>query len=165
MKKIILAFMAGVIIGWVAGSPSFTRTRDENRSSDTDSATSSQKSPESPAAPSTVTTTHTAPVTLTVPDEQEVGTSVEVTNLETSYSLWAVVYQNEGGVPGRVLGAARFFPGRSEGHIELLRMTLPNLTYFVGLAEDTPSHSFSVHSNLPIRGEDGKQVMVLFTAR
>jgi len=103
--------------------------------------------------------------TISVPTPQNAGTSVAVSSISAEGAVWAVVYEDINGKVGNALGAARFTPPYAGGSIELLRSTLPNLTYFVGLTADTPDHTFSIKTNAPILGQDGNQVMTQFAAQ
>lgn len=102
--------------------------------------------------------------TISVPSPQQAGTTVTVSNLSASTPVWAVVYEDNNGTVGRALGAHLVPKGQTSTTVTLLRTTLPNLSYYVGLVADTSSHTFSLHVNQPILGADGKQVMASFTA-
>ena len=103
--------------------------------------------------------------TITVPSTQNAGLSVEVSSLSASDAVWVVVYEDNNGKVGNALGAARFTPARTSGTVELIRSTLPNLTYFVGLTADTPDHTFSIKANTPILDTNGNQIMTQFAAQ
>ncbi|MGH7141692.1 MAG: hypothetical protein ACREGH_03610 [Minisyncoccia bacterium] len=179
-------FIAGLIVGlliawaWVdlrapktsgtsamgSSSDQFTITQNsggetasqENNSAQSGAQTETGSTPTAPAGVSL------ANASLTVPPRQDAGNEVAVTGITASQPVWAVVYEDDNGAPGVVLGAARFAASHS-GTVSLLRSTLPGLTYFVGLVGDTPDHSYNVNVNAPILGSNGKQVMTQFTAQ
>ena len=99
-------------------------------------------------------------------DMQPAGMTVAVDGIVTAEPIWAVVYEtNEDGTAGRVLGAARFTPEQVSGTIELLRTTLPNLHYFVGLVADSADRTYVYGQNAPLLGADGNQVGASFSAQ
>ncbi len=124
------------------------------------SSSSTASSPSSASPAGTMTND-----SLEVPTPQNAGTSVAVSSITADGPVWAVVYEDNNGKVGNALGAARFTPPHTEGTIELLRTTLPNLTYFVGLTADTPDHTFSIKTNAPILDQSGNQVMTQFAAQ
>ena len=68
--------------------------------------------------------------TLTIED-QKAGFSVAIEKVSVSVPTWVVVYANDSGKPGRILGAQLFFPSDESGRVTLLRATEAGQMYLV----------------------------------
>jgi len=178
--KIAMAFAGGLIVGWVITWGWFdVRHAGESmvsESSQTQTQTTAQMATQSASTAAAGNGMQSASMgpslqsvvandSVVVPTQQNAGTSVTVSSISATDAVWAVVYEYSNGVLGRVLGAARFTPQRTNGSIDLLRATLPNLQYAVALDADTPDHSFSIKTNAPIVDSTGARVMTQFTAQ
>ncbi len=171
----IIGLIVGCLVTWVwigmrasksetpasGGSPSLSTGSTTAAGTSSSSAGGAQTG----VASSGIGSTAASNDTITVPTPQNAGTSVEVSSISASDTVWAVVYEDINGSVGNALGAARFTTARTSGSIELIRTTLPNLTYFVGLTEDTPDHTFSIKTNKPILDANGNQIMTQFAAQ
>ena len=104
-------------------------------------------------------------LSLMVPAIQAAGFKVALSKVVVQKPLWAVVYENRSGVAGNALGAHLFFSTTEGGSIELLRTTVAGQTYFVGTSLDNGNRTFSLTSDTPTVGADGKAVLVEFKAQ
>ena len=180
-RNVTIAFIIGVIVGallmWAwqdtrQATPSNTASSGTN-SSNTLAVTGATDTTSGSASGAVAMNSNTPSAsdgqqstdTITVVSPQPAGTVVTVGNISATDDVWAVVYEYQNGMMGRALGAARFTTDRRSGTIELMRATLPNLTYAVALTADSPDHSFTLHQNAPLLGADGKQIMTQFTAQ
>ncbi|HEX8994134.1 MAG TPA: hypothetical protein VF803_02680 [Candidatus Paceibacterota bacterium] len=150
--------VAGIVIGLIVGSTWSSVHKNTTGSMPAQTAsTTTQKVSQQPASH-----VDESGATIVTPAIQDPGTSVTITALSIRGPVWAVVYEDNDGVPGRILGAGRFTPDRTSGTIELERMTLPGLTYFVGLTYDSADHTFSTDNNPPILDRDGERILTRF---
>jgi len=169
-------FIIGLVIGWLLtwmwfdlrgprkANPTPTGTDSASLSTDQTASSASALTKtlaNNAAAPTPLTSNDT----IVIPPTQDVGTTVTVSSISTKDPVWAVVYEDAGGKAGNSLGAARFTPDRSNGTIELLRSTLPGLTYFVGLVADTADHTFDRHANAVLVDQNGDQILTQFVAQ
>jgi hypothetical protein len=102
-----------------------------------------------------------------VSSPQAAGFAVAVSRVVVSQPTWVVVYEDHAGVPGNALGAELFLPqsgnAAQSGTVELLRGTLPGLTYLAGEALDDGDKIFSLNSDKPVRDAQGNPVLIEFT--
>ncbi|MDE2213197.1 MAG: hypothetical protein KGJ34_01540 [Patescibacteria group bacterium] len=174
--RAVFIFLAGLIIGGLLtwswfdlrspSTPASAGTSSSSITSNLSASSSSTSVP--PQGTSTSSGTPAGIVTsdsFTVPSPQAAGTLVTISDLSANDTVWAVVYEDNNGVPGRALGAARLTTAQTNGTIELLRATLPNLNYFVGLTADTPEHTFQIQTNAPILNQSGQRILVEFQAQ
>lgn len=106
---------------------------------------------------------------ITVASGQEPGPTVSVSNVNVDKPTWVVIYDNESGAPGRVLGAQLFFPvsvgGETSGTVSLLRSTLAGHSYLAGERVDNGDHKYSQQTDNPVTDASGKQVTVQFSVK
>jgi hypothetical protein len=69
---------------------------------------------------------------------QMVGVAVTL-----SAASWVAVHEEIDGIPGSILGAARFDAGTSAGNVRLLRATEPGRQYFVRVYRDDGDREFN----------------------
>ena len=100
---------------------------------------------------------------LIVPSPQQAGQSVIVTQAAVSSPTWVVVYENQGGAPGNVLGAQLFYTS-GPGIVTLLRGTEAGQTYYVGRSVDNGDHKYTKADDKPALNTDGSMQTVTFTA-
>jgi len=77
---------------------------------------------------------------------------------------WVVIYEDEAGEPGNILGAQLFDPliGTS-GHVELLRSTFAGNSYYAILQLDNGNRQFDYQDDLVLRdSESGKIIITKF---
>lgn len=178
-QGIVWSFIAGIIIGFLLGWSWFgAKGSTPANNGATDTSTPSVNDGSAAAAPGSDTTgsssaagtveqgSLTSSASVTVPSPQDAGMTVEVSSIAADAPVWAVVYEDNNGKPGNALGAARFPVGKTSGSIELLRTTLPNLTYFVGLTGDSADqHTFSTKGNTPLVDDSGNRILTQFTVK
>ncbi|HUD02591.1 MAG TPA: hypothetical protein VMR46_01035 [Candidatus Paceibacterota bacterium] len=161
----IAGIIIGALVGWgIAGShrgtPAMVATSTEMAATSTSSATS-----QNTTAPTLGTTDMSGDFVVSSP--QASGFAVAVSRVVVSQPTWVVVYEDHAGVPGNALGAELFLPqsgnAAQSGTVELLRGTLPGLTYLAGEALDDGDKIFSLASDKPVRDAQGNPVLVEFT--
>lgn len=124
--------------------------------SETDTGTSSAQSAASPATPTTgIVAVH----------DQAAGSSVLVDSVEVpTPGVWVAVAELKSGELGNILGAARVTAPASQVLVNLLRPTVPQMTYAVVLYRDNGDGSFDPKSDsVYVDFETGERVVALFT--
>jgi len=97
--------------------------------------------------------------------DQNAGYAVIVQNAQVADTDWVAVQEEKQGMPGNVLGAARFVDGARMGTVELLRQTIPGKTYFVSIYKDEGNSSFSKSGDVQVKDPDGRALYVSFVAK
>lgn len=99
---------------------------------------------------------------IDVASPQSAGQSVSINRVTVSQPTWVVVYDNNAGKPGNVLGAQLFFTSTG-GAVTLLRPTMAGKTYFIGRAIDDGDRKFQKVSDSIVADANGNPVLVTFT--
>lgn len=98
-------------------------------------------------------------------NDQAPGLSVAVRMAAFVRDGWVVVHENDGGKPGRILGAKRFSSGQGQsGVVELLRPTAEGNVYFAMLHDDDGDRQFDHIKDLPLRDPQGNMIFMRFVA-
>ncbi|HLP44102.1 MAG TPA: hypothetical protein VK145_02375 [Candidatus Nanoarchaeia archaeon] len=94
--------------------------------------------------------------------DQGAGDVVTVASVETDAVAWVAIRDNNNGVMGNILGAARIDAGASNNIVvSLLRSTMPNKSYFVTLYADNGDRMFDHKSDM-IMVADGAPISQIF---
>lgn len=157
----------GVVVAWgwsALRNSSDTVATNGNTPAATNSTTSSTKTTKNDT---TSTASVAAGVTLDSTDiditsPQRAGQSVIINSMSVSRPTWVVVYDNNAGKPGNVLGAQLFFTSTS-GIVTLLRPTMAGKSYFIGRAVDDGDRKFQKASDKVVTDANGNAVLVPFT--
>lgn len=97
--------------------------------------------------------------------DQEPGNVVVVEKLSLKEASWVVIYEDENGEPGNILGAGIFNEGTVSGSVELLRATESGKDYYAVIHFDNGDRQFDYLTDLVDRDETtGKLVLVKFRA-
>ncbi len=94
---------------------------------------------------------------------QRGGFSVTLESIAVSAPTWAVIYDDEEGMPGNALGARLFHSGEVVGPVRLLRATEKGRKYFVGLQTDDGDRKFELHGDAQVIDAEGRSVLSSFT--
>jgi len=79
---------------------------------------------------------------------------------------WVAIHEDNGGKPGKILGAQLFSAGKHDaGTVDLLRATTAGGVYYAMLHVDDGDHAFDALKDMPVSGADGNPVMAKFTAK
>ena len=98
-------------------------------------------------------------VSLTVSD-QNFGTPVSVDSVVLDRTSWVVVYEDNAGVPGSILGAHVYDKGTvTDAQITLLRSTVPELIYYVKIHADDGDRAFDFKKDLAVVDESGQELV------
>ena len=96
--------------------------------------------------------------------DQKPGSEVVVAMAHFDEPGWVVVYENNDGVLGRILGAQLFDKGEHPGVVSLLRPTIVGSTYTVVASTDDGDRRFDLSNDMPIKDAEGAMIMVRFLA-
>ncbi len=96
-------------------------------------------------------------------DDQPAGTIVAIA-VKIEKESWAVIHEDVGGKPGKILGAQFFPAGTHLGKIELLRGTDAGKKYYAMLHADDGDRAFDYTTDLPLKDMAGEPIMHAFMA-
>ncbi|MDO8548221.1 MAG: hypothetical protein Q7R71_00945 [bacterium] len=106
---------------------------------------------------------------LSIASGQEAGTTVAVSHVSVEEPTWVIIYDDEGGFPGKALGAQLFFPpsdgGETSGTVSLIRNTLPGHRYLAGERVDDGDHTFSSQNDTLVTTANGNALTIQFTIK
>jgi hypothetical protein len=114
---------------------------------------------ESPA----VVDTDTA-INRIVMSDQYPGNVVYLSSVQVSADSWVVVQTDNAGLPGKVIGSAKFKAGISPGKITLTQPMVDGATYYAVIYSDNGGASFDATKNTPVRDSKGNVIMKVFKA-
>jgi hypothetical protein len=100
--------------------------------------------------------------------DQSAGSVVTVTLVTLTERGWVVVYEDNNGALGNILGAKRLEAGTNLAPVTLLRNTVPSMKYYVVLHSDNGNGTFDYISSkrtadLPLADENGMPIMATFS--
>jgi len=109
----------------------------------------------------------TEPVTVTGVElgvsDQNFGDSVVLDTVNIDRTSWVVVFEDNDGVPGSILGAQLYDAGLIEdGAVSLLRDTVAESTYYVKVHSDDGDRSFDFTKDVAYLDQAGNEVMTTF---
>lgn len=162
-----VVWIVGAVVVCVIAALIFIGQRDKSESIGSNATTTATKTERKTDAtePTTVTPVIGSMEGLTVPSPQDAGMEVLVEVASVPAPTWIVVYENNNGKPGNVLGAAFFTQTISSDSISLLRGTQPGRTYFVGKTHDDGDRKYALDIDPVVRDDEGNPVLVEFTTR
>jgi len=162
-----VVWIVGAVVVCVIAALIFIGQRDKSGSTGSNATTTATKTERKTDAtePTTVTPVVGSMEGLTVPSPQDAGMEVLVEVESVPAPTWIVVYENNNGKPGNVLGAAFFTQTISSDSISLLRGTQPGRTYFVGKTHDDGDRKYALDVDPVVRDDEGNPVLVEFTTR
>ena len=173
-KVTILVFLIGIVVGF--GSASLWLRRSKNLAALKEMTPAvSEEAPAGGAGDKTAENTLNTSLaavsaafsggknSLAV-DNQKAGDRVAVSSVTLEKDAWVAVHEDDGGKPGRILGAQRFLAGTHSGAVDLLRGTVAGGMYYAMLHADDGDHAFDVAKDVPIKDAGGDPVMAKFTA-
>ncbi len=96
--------------------------------------------------------------------DQPAGNIVNVLGLSLTDNHWVAVYDDQGGHPGWIHGAARVHAGDTSAQIEMLRAIDAGGKYYVAILGDDGDETFNRLTDLPPLTPD-KVVIVSFKAQ
>ena len=175
-KITVLVFLIGIVVGFGSASLWLRRNKNINTASENTPAVSgelpagaSADKAASAMGDSSLAEASKALSALSGAKEsiaahnQPAGDAVSINSINSEQGAWVAVHEDEGGKPGRILGAQFFLAGNHSGIVDLLRATAENKIYYAMLHRDDGDHVFDTAKDLPIKDEDGNPVMAKFT--
>ena len=147
---------------------STTSGSDTNATSNTDNSQTSGNTGTNTGASNTQTAsqpTTAGGASFTVPSPQAAGATVNVDNLNLSAPTWVIVYDDDNGKPGNILGATLLFPTDKSGLVYLLRATIPGTTYLASAAVDNGDKAFNLKDESVVTDSSGQQMWITFQTR
>lgn len=114
---------------------------------------------ESPA----VVDTDTA-INRIVMSDQYPGNVVYLSSVQVSADSWVVIQTDNAGLPGKVIGSAKFKTGINPGKITLTQPMVDGGTYYAVIYSDNGGASFDATKNTPVKDSKGNVIMKVFKA-
>lgn len=108
--------------------------------------------------------TDTTAVNRIVMSDQYPGNVVYLSSVQVSAPSWVVIHADNVGVPGKVLGQAKFEPGINPGKITLTQPMVDGATYYAVIYNDIAESAFDVTKNTPLKDSKGQVIMKVFKA-
>lgn len=100
---------------------------------------------------------------LLVVEDQNFGETVVVNSVAIDRTSWIVVFEDNDGVAGSILGAQLYDAGEIiDGSISLLRGTIADSLYYVKVHSDDGDRQFDFTKDVPYLDESGIEVMTTF---
>lgn len=97
--------------------------------------------------------------------DQPAGLRVIIDKLTVDQNSWVAIHEDIDGVPGNILGAARFDAGEYEDEVvNLLRNTEEGSTYYAMIYADDGDKEFDHEKDLPVTGSQDTPIMDVFRA-
>jgi len=167
-KKVYLVGVLCLLIGFGVGYLVFADKSDsgelENDDSDTTDVTDATKDD---SALGSATTVVVDPIVVTstsiTVEDQNFGDSVIIKSLNLGITAWVVVYEDNAGVPGSILGAHIYDAGEiANAPIALLRGTNADSVYYVKVQGDDGDRVFDYKKDVPVVDGSGKEIMSTF---
>lgn len=153
--KMIIAFLVGIIIGFLGTWVSMREPADKIANVDINDEIS-----EDDEASGAVLSDRNA---ILVRD-QKAGTNVDIELVTLENVGWVVIHEDNNGALGNALGAQLFDVGKSKGVVELLRGTEAGKTYYATIRQDDGDHAFDLTKDILLLDEAGNPIQVKFKA-
>ncbi len=97
-------------------------------------------------------------------DDQNPGKIVVVSQVFLNSPAWVVIYENNNGTPGNLLGARLFEKGNNSGIIQLLGSMKVNGSYLAVVQTDNGDGVIDIKKDPILKGTDGKNIQAAFKA-
>ncbi len=164
-KKMIVVAILGVLIGFGIG---FLVFGTGNAGSNDEALEDADTMMEDEYMADTHSDTPAEPVTLETEvvlavEDQNFGDTVAVSALSLDRTSWVVVFEDNEGVPGSILGARIYDAGEfADVDVPLLRGTVADSLYYVKLHSDNGDREFDFTQDVPYQTADAVEVMTTF---
>lgn len=154
--KVIIAFVVGIIIGFLGTWISMREPADKVADADTDVEISE-------------TADEISDVVLSGQNailvrDQKAGISVEVELVTLESDSWVVIHEDNNGELGNALGAQLFVSGQNSGIVKLLRGMEEGKEYYANIRKDDGDRAFDLTKDILLSDEAGNIVQVKFKA-
>ena len=100
-------------------------------------------------------------VTMT---DQYPGNIVYLSSVQVANPSWVVIQADNNGLPGKIIGQARFEKGINPGKITLTQPMVDGGTYYAVIYTDDGKTTFSATTNTPLKDASGNVIMKVFRA-
>ena len=106
----------------------------------------------------------TGAVNRLVVTDQNPGNVVYISSAELATSSWIVIQADNAGLPGKVLGSAKFKSGINPGKITLTSPMVNGGTYYAIIYPDNGEKTFDQTKSSPLKDSKGQVIMKVFKA-
>lgn len=154
--KVIIAFVIGIIIGFLGTWISMQEPADKVADADTDAEISE-------TADEILDVALSGQNTILVRD-QKAGIDVEVELVILESDSWVVIHEDNNGELGNALGARLFASGQNSGIVKLLRGMEEGREYYANIRKDDGDRAFDLTKDILLSDSKGNPVQVKFKA-
>jgi hypothetical protein len=106
----------------------------------------------------------TTAINRIVMSDQYPGNVVYLSSVQVSADSWVAIQTDNAGLPGKVIGSAKFKTGINPGKITLTQPMVDGSTYYAVIYSDNGGASFDATKNTPVKDLKGNVVMKVFKA-
>jgi hypothetical protein len=99
-----------------------------------------------------------------VMSDQYPGNVVYLSSVQVSADSWVAIQTDNAGLPGKVIGSAKFKAGINPGKITLTQPMVDGGTYYAVIYSDNGGASFDATKNTPVKDSKGNVIMKVFKA-
>lgn len=96
--------------------------------------------------------------------DQYPGNVVYFSSVQVGAPSWVAIHADSNGVPGNVIGSARFDTGINPGKITLTQPMVDGGTYYAIIYSDIAGQAFDATKNAPVKDSKGQVIMKIFKA-
>lgn len=154
--KVIVAFVVGIIIGFLGTWLPMRESVDKVVDIDTDDEISETIGEISDVAPSGQN--------VILVRDQKAGINVEVELVTLESDSWVVIHEDNNGELGNALGARLFASGQNSGIVKLLRGMEEGKEYYANIRKDDGDRAFDLTKDILLSDSKGNPVQVKFKA-
>lgn len=99
-----------------------------------------------------------------VMNDQYPGNVVYLSSVQLAAPGWVAIHADNNGVPGKVIGSARFEAGINPGKITLTQSMVDGGTYYAIIYSDIAGAAFDPAKNVAVKDANGQVIMKVFKA-
>jgi hypothetical protein len=96
--------------------------------------------------------------------DQYPGNVVYLSSVQVADPSWVVIQDDNSGVPGKIIGSARFDKGINPGKITLTQPMIDGKTYYAVIYTDSGKTKFDATASVPLKDANGNVIMKVFHA-
>lgn len=111
--------------------------------------------------PNTTTTTGTNSIIMS---DQFPGNVVYISSVQSTSPVWVTIAEDNDGMPGNIIGKARFEAGINPGKITLTKSTVDGQSYYAIMNSDDGDNTFDATKDVPLKDAKGNVIMKIFRA-
>jgi len=161
--KTVIALVVGLVVGFGSAWLWLARPGPSNMTNDEEVSTDELADADADGGGAEVGSQFVGENQVLVKD-QEAGERVFISRVDLINAGWVAIHEGSAGVPGNVLGAARFDSGTYQGSVKLLKSTVSGSNYYAMLHSDDGDKEFMLGVDAPLTDVEGEIIVMEFAA-